>query len=271
MATNFSKAFDVKPGSKVSLRHYSPDETLGWNKNHKMKKSLEKSLARLDQLQYLMYAQKTHALLIILQAMDAGGKDGTIRHVMSGVNPQGCQVTSFKAPSAEEAAHDFLWRIHKAVPEIGHFGIFNRSHYEDVLVVRVHNLVPRAVWSSRYDQINRFEHLLHENNVKILKFFLHISRDEQKKRFMQRVDDPNRRWKISLADFQERKYWDDYTLAYEEALTRCSTAHAPWYIIPANKKWFRNLTVSHIIVETLEAMHMKFPPPSVDVSKLNIR
>jgi PPK2 family polyphosphate:nucleotide phosphotransferase len=191
--------------------------------------------------------------------------------VMSGVNPQGCVVTSFKVPSVEEAAHDFLWRIHKAVPGNGYIGIFNRSHYEDVLVVRVHQLVPKDVWSGRYEQINEFEAMLDANNVKVLKFFLHISKDEQKKRFMERIDDPDKRWKISNADFEERKFWDDYTKAYEDALARCSTEAAPWYIIPANKKWFRNLVVSHIVVETLEEMKMKFPPPTVDVSKLRWR
>lgn len=271
MTKKFSKALRVVPGTKVLLRRYDPDETLGWDKGHKTKKSLEKALARLDKLQYLMYAQKKYALLIILQGLDAGGKDGTIRHVMSGVNPQGCRVTSFKAPSAEEAAHDFLWRIHKAVPEAGDFGIFNRSHYEEVLIVRVHNLVPKDVWERRYEQINRFEKILHENNVRILKFFLHISRDEQKARFMRRINDPDRQWKISPADFQERKYWDEYTRAYEDVLTRCSTHHAPWYVIPANKKWFRNLAVSHVVVEELESLDMKFPPPVVDVRKLKIK
>ena len=197
--------------------------------------------------------------------MDAAGKDGTIRHVMAGVNPQGCVVTSFKKPSIEEAEHDFLWRIHKAVPQHGDIGIFNRSQYEDVLVVRVHKLVSKQVWSRRYEEINSFE-TMYENNVTILKFFLHISKDEQKSRFQQRIDDPDRRWKISQADFDERKFWDDYVAAYEDALTKCSTDHAPWYIIPSNKKWFRNLAVSHIITETMEKMRMKFPPPTVDVT-----
>jgi PPK2 family polyphosphate:nucleotide phosphotransferase len=180
-------------------------------------------------------------------------------------------VTPFKKPSPEEMQHDFLWRIHRAVPQYGDIGIFNRSHYEDVLIVRVHNLVPKKVWSQRYDQINEFEAMLHENNVKILKFFLHISKDEQKKRFEQRIDDPDRQWKISEADFDERKFWDDYKVAFEASLSACSTPHAPWYIIPANKKWFRNLAVSHIIVEALDAMHMKFPAPTVDVKKLKLK
>ncbi|MGA8553262.1 MAG: polyphosphate kinase 2 family protein [Candidatus Acidiferrales bacterium] len=261
----------VRSGRKVKLSKFDPDNTLGWSKNHAMKVSLEKNLKKLDRLQYLLYADHKHALLLIFQGLDAAGKDGTIRHVMSGVNPQGCKVTSFKAPSPEEAAHDYLWRVHHAVPPLGDIGIFNRSQYEDVLVVRVHNLVPKKVWSERYGQINQFEQFLYDNNVTILKFFLHISKNEQEKRFMERIDDPDKRWKISEADFAERKFWDDYVAAYEDALTRCSTKLAPWFIIPANKKWFRNLAVSHIIVETMQAMNLKFPPPAVDIKKLNLR
>ncbi|MGA7626557.1 MAG: polyphosphate kinase 2 family protein [Candidatus Acidiferrales bacterium] len=271
MATNFTKELMVRSGRKVKLSKFDPDNTLGWSKNHAMKVSLEKNLKKLDRLQYLLYADHKHALLLIFQGLDAAGKDGTIRHVMSGVNPQGCKVTSFKAPSPEEAAHDYLWRVHHAVPPLGDIGIFNRSQYEDVLVVRVHNLVPKKVWSERYGQINQFEQFLYDNNVTILKFFLHISKNEQEKRFMERIDDPDKRWKISEADFAERKFWDDYVAAYEDALTRCSTKLAPWFIIPANKKWFRNLAVSHIIVETMQAMNLKFPPPAVDIKKLNLR
>jgi len=268
MATNFSKELMAKPGMKVKFADWDAEETLGWEKDRKMKASLAKSIERLDKLQYLLYAEHKRALLIVLQGLDSAGKDGTIRHVMSGVNPQGCTVTSFKKPSAEENSHDYLWRAHYAVPKYGDIGIFNRSHYEDVLVVRVHNVVSKDVWSKRYDQINRFEAILTENNVKILKFFLHISKDEQKKRFEQRIEDPDRQWKISESDFEERKFWDDYAAAYEEALTKCSTPHAPWYVIPSNKKWFRNLAVSHIIAETLEDLKMKFPAPTVDVKKL---
>jgi PPK2 family polyphosphate:nucleotide phosphotransferase len=268
MSTNFTNELIAKPGKKVKLSKWDAEDTLGWDKDHKMKESLDKAIGRLDKLQYLLYAEHKRTLLIVLQGLDAAGKDGTIRHVMSGVNPQGCQVTSFKKPSAEEMAHEYLWRIHKAVPEYGNIGIFNRSVYEDVLVVRVHDLVPKEVWSQRYDQINAFEKLLTGNNVHILKFFLHISKDEQKKRFQQRIDDPDRRWKISEADFDERKFWDEYVDAYEAVLTKCSTEHAPWFIIPSNKKWFRNLAVSHIIAETLESLHMKFPKPTVDVKKL---
>ena len=271
MATNFSKQLIIKPGHKVRLRKFDPGDTLGWDKGHATKASLGKALARLNKLQYLMYADHKHALLVVFQGLDAAGKDGTIRHVMTGINPQGCRVTSFKTPSPEEAAHDFLWRVHRAVPPCGDIGIFNRSHYEDVLIVRVHNQVPKEVWSKRYEEINGFEAILHENNVRIVKFFLHISKDEQKKRFMARIDDPDKRWKISESDFHERKYWDEYTQAYEEALTCCSTDCAPWFVIPSNKKWFRNLAVSRIIVEALDDLHMKFPPPTVVVKKLKWR
>ena len=209
MATNFSKELLIKPGHKVQLRKFDPGDTLGWGKGHATKANLAKTLERLNKLQYLLYADHKHALLVVVQGLDAAGKDGTIRHVMSLVNPQGCRVTSFKIPSVEEAAHDFLWRVHQAVPPYGDIGIFNRSHYEDVLVVRVHDMVPKKVWSERYEQINEFERILHENNVRILKFFLHISKEEQKKRFMGRIDDPDKRWKISQADFAERKFWDE--------------------------------------------------------------
>jgi len=260
--------FIVRPGQRVKLSDRDPDYTAGLKKKRDVEKRVRENVARLSDLQYRLYAENRRALLIVLQAMDAGGKDGTIRHVMSGVNPQGCKVTSFKVPSAEELDHDFLWRIHKAVPPKGEIGIFNRSHYEDVLIVRVHKLVPKAVWSKRYRQINLFEKGLAENGVTILKFFLHISKDEQKKRFQSRLDSPDKNWKVNPSDFEERKLWDDYTEAYETVLRRCSTKHAPWFIIPANKKWFRNLAVSQIIVETLEGLDMKFPPPVCDVSKL---
>lgn len=268
MAAKFSKELKVGAGEKVRLSKYDPEETLGWHKGHKVESSLDEAVQKIDNLQYRLSAERKRALLIVLQGLDTAGKDGTIRHVMTGMNPQSCKVTSFKVPTAEEAAHDFLWRIHKAVPEQGEVGIFNRSHYEDVLVVRVHKLVPKEVWSKRYDEINRFESILAENGVRILKFFLHISKDEQRKRLLQRIDDPDRQWKISEADFHERKFWNDYTGAYEHALTKCNTDAAPWFIIPANKKWFRNLAVSHIIAETLEDMNPKFPAPTVDVSKI---
>jgi PPK2 family polyphosphate:nucleotide phosphotransferase len=259
----FAQKLMVKPGTEVRLSHYDPADTLGHADDEAARAKLAKTLARLDDLQYLLYAENKRALLIVLQGMDAGGKDGTIRHVMSGVNPQGCRVTSFKQPSSEELAHDFLWRIHRAVPPRGMFGIFNRSQYEDVLVVRVHNLVQKKIWKARYEEINRFEKMLSQNGVTVLKFFLHISKKEQRKRFDERVANPAKNWKLSTADFAERKYWDDYVAAYEDALTRCSTEHAPWFVIPSNHKWFRNTAVSRIIVETLESFDMKFPKPAI--------
>jgi PPK2 family polyphosphate:nucleotide phosphotransferase len=260
---DFSRKLLVPLGKNVKLAKYDPADTFGYQDDDKTQAKLAKTLHRLDDLQQLLYAEKKRALLVILQAMDAGGKDGTIRHVMSGVSPQGCTVTSFKEPTPEELAHDFLWRIHRAVPAKGMFGIFNRSQYEDVLVVRVHELVPKKSWQTRYDEINRFENNLAENDVVILKFFLHISKTEQKKRFQERLTDPHKKWKISKADFAEREYWDDYMEAYEDAMSLCSTESAPWFIIPANHKWFRNLAVSRILVETLEDLDMHFPkaPP----------
>jgi PPK2 family polyphosphate:nucleotide phosphotransferase len=265
-----TEKFLVKPGENVKLADHDAAFTAGLKDKDEAKDRLKKNIKRLSELQRLLYAENKHALLIVLQAMDAGGKDGTIRHVMSGVNPQGCTVTSFKAPSAEELDHDFLWRIHQAVPNKGEIGIFNRSHYEDVLVVRVHDLVPKSVWSKRYDQINRFEQHLSENNVVILKFFLRISKDEQKERFLDRIKEPDKNWKVNPQDFEERKLWGDYMKAFETALSKCSPKHAPWYVIPADKKWFRNLAVSEIIVHTLEHLDMNYPPPTCDLSKLTV-
>jgi len=267
----FDKRFVVKSNARLRLEDFDPDDTAGFEKGNKTDAHLEKNIARMDDLQYRLYAESRRALLIVLQGMDASGKDGTVRHVMSGLNPQGCRVTSFKVPSAEEAKHDFLWRIHQAVPAHGDIGIFNRSHYEDVLVVRVHQLVPKAVWSARYNEINAFEKLLGENGVTILKFFLHISKQEQKERLEERLKDSNRNWKVGPADLKERKRWGDYVEAYEAALSRCSTSAAPWFVIPSNKKWFRNLAVSQIIVETLEQMNPKFPKAAFDISKLKVR
>jgi PPK2 family polyphosphate:nucleotide phosphotransferase len=276
-----SKRFIVVPGSKVKLSGRDPDDTAGYRRKQDAKAALAGNVKRLAELQYLLYAENRRALLVVLQAMDAGGKDGTIRHVMGPMNPQSCKVTSFKAPTEEELAHDFLWRIHRAVPRKGEIGIFNRSHYEDVLIVRVHAeaakpgasqprpaAVPKAVWSKRYEQINAFEKALTAAGVHILKFFLHISKDEQLKRLKRRLEDPRRHWKADPRDFAERKLWEAYMAAYEDALSKCSTKRAPWYVIPANKKWFRNLAVSEIIAETLESLHMKFPKPAFDVSKI---
>jgi PPK2 family polyphosphate:nucleotide phosphotransferase len=267
---NFRKSFIVKPGQKVRLSRFDPADTNGFDDKAAAAGLLQRNIERLAKLQDRLYAEHRHALLIVLQAMDAGGKDGTVRHVMSGVNPQGCRVTSFKAPTAEELAHDFLWRIHQAVPDKGEIGIFNRSHYEDVLIVRVHDLVPKSVWSARYAQINHFEQTLAASGVTILKFFLHISRAEQRDRLEARLHDPDKNWKMNPADLVERKRWDDYTIAYEDALSRCSTDWAPWFIIPANKKWFRNVAVSGIIVAALERLDPQYPKPAPGLAKLKV-
>ncbi len=210
-------------------------------------------------LAYRLYAENRRALLLVLQGMDTAGKDGTIRTVMRGVNPQSCQVISFKQPSEEELDHDFLWRIHRAIPRRGNLGIFNRSHYEDVLVVRVHNLVPETEWRARYDKINAFERLLSEANVTIVKCFLHISREEQRERLQARLDNPDKRWKFSKGDLAERKLWDNYQQAYEDALNRCSTHWAPWHVIPSDRKWYRNLMVSQLMRQALEKLDPQFP------------
>ena len=262
---HLAKEMIIKPGSKPSLEGINPANTHGVRKSTAAPQ-FEKNCSRLSVLQYMLYAENRRALLVVLQGIDAGGKDGTIRHVMSGLNPQGVSVTPFKVPEGAERRHDYLWRIHNAVPEFGKLGIFNRSHYEDVLVVRVHNLVPKSVWSKRYDQINAFEQMLSESGVRIVKFLLYISKDEQAKRFRERLDDKTKNWKFSADDLKEREYWDQYIEAYDDMLRRCSTKHAPWYVIPANHKWFRNLAVSQIIVETLEDMDLKFPKPAADLS-----
>lgn len=224
----------------------------------------------LIELQQRLYAEDKHSLLVVFQAMDAGGKDGTIRNVFKGVNPQGVQVTSFKAPTSAERAHDFLWRVHQAVPGRGKIGVFNRSHYEDVLVVRVDSLVPEAVWRSRYEQINHFEKLLVESGTTILKFYLHISKEEQKERFQARVDDPAKHWKFSFDDLEKRKQWADYMVAYEAMLNQTSTVWAPWYVIPADQKWYRNLAVVRAIVQALRGLNPQYPNAEKDVSSVVI-
>jgi PPK2 family polyphosphate:nucleotide phosphotransferase len=259
--------FRVKTGSKVDLSKieagfhddYEEDEAT---------EQLDKFSQRLSELQAEMYAENKHALLIVLQAMDAGGKDGTIHHVMGAMNPQGCSVVGFKVPTAEELAHDYLWRIHKMTPRKGQMTVFNRSHYEDVLVVRVHNLVPKEVWSKRYNEINAFERHLANSGTTIVKFFLHIDKEEQLQRFRDRLDEADKQWKISDSDYTEREYWEDYQMAYEEALGKCSFNYAPWYVIPANHKWFRNLAVSQILVDTMESWKMNYPEPTVDLAQI---
>jgi PPK2 family polyphosphate:nucleotide phosphotransferase len=251
----------VPPDTRVKLADYDPGYTGGYKNKDASTGEVGRNVKRLAKLQEVMWAEGKHALLVVLQALDAGGKDGTVAHVMRGVNPQGCQVTSFKVPTEEELAHDYLWRVHRAVPRQGYIGIFNRSHYEDVLVVRIHKLVPEAVWQQRYEQINQFEKLLAAGGTTILKFFLYISKEEQKKRFEDRLRDPTKNWKFSIQDVKEREHWDDYMRAYEDALSRCSTPWAPWYVVPADRKWYRNLVVSQVIVETLKKLDMRYPPP----------
>jgi PPK2 family polyphosphate:nucleotide phosphotransferase len=252
-------ALRVAPGSRVDLAAIDPSDTHGHGKVDAAPE-LDKGLERLAALQDRLWAESKHSVLVVLQGIDAAGKDGTIRHVMSGFNPMGCTVTSFKVPTPIELAHDYLWRIHQRTPGRGEIAIFNRSHYEDVLVVRVHDLVPKSVWSKRYDQINEFEQTLAESGTTILKFFLYIDRDEQKRRFQDRLDNPDKRWKFKLGDLDERKLWDSYTAAYEEALRRCSTEWAPWYVVPANHKWFRNLAVAEILADALDALDPRYPP-----------
>ena len=257
----------VRPGSRIKLASVDPGDTHGVDKAAAAD-YLTKNLDRLAVLQYLLYAEARRSLLVVLQGIDAGGKDGTIRHVMSGLNPQGVRVTPFKVPEGAEKRHDYLWRIHQVVPEMGQIGIFNRSHYEDVLVVRVHGLVPRPVWSKRYRQINDFERMLSDNGVRIVKFLLYIDKQEQARRFRQRLQDKTKNWKFSTADLKEREYWDQYIDAYQDMLRRCSTEQAPWYVIPANRKWFRNLAVSQILREELEGMNLKYPKPAADLSSI---
>jgi PPK2 family polyphosphate:nucleotide phosphotransferase len=261
--------YRVDPGTHLHLAPLDPDDTGKWNKA-KAKKSVEEDRERIDTLQEKLYAEAKQSLLIVLQATDTGGKDGTIDAVFEGVNPQGCRVVSFKAPTEEELAHDFLWRVHQHTPPRGMITIFNRSHYEDVLVVRVKDLIPDVVWRERYQSINDFEKLLWLNGTKILKFFLHISKAEQKERLQARLDDSAKHWKFNKGDLTERQLWDQYQTAYEDAISFCSTPYAPWYVIPANKKWYRNTVISRIIADTLEGMNPQYPPSAPDLADIVI-
>lgn len=261
---------NVLPGEKIMLTAVDADQSEHYARKKDVEEELEVQRRRIQELQARQYAENKQGLLIVLQAMDTGGKDGTIKHVFSGVNPQGCRVSSFKAPNPEEANHDFLWRYHKSVPARGRIGIFNRSHYEDVLVVRVKNLVPEEVWRARYGLINDFEYGLTQGGIAVIKFYLHISRDEQKRRLESRLADPDKRWKFSTNDIKERAFWDDYQVAFEDAINNTSTEYAPWYVVPANKKWYRNLVVARTIADTLEAMDPKFPPAEPGLEKISI-
>jgi PPK2 family polyphosphate:nucleotide phosphotransferase len=268
---DYRKKFVIEPGAKVRLSKIDPSYT-GKHESHETAlPEIQKHVLRMDKLQYLLYADANQSLLIVLQALDAAGKDGVVRHLFSGMNPQGTSVYGFKQPTQYEAAHDFLWRAHQRTPGKGEVVIFNRSYYEDVLVVRVHKLVPKSAWSKRYAVINDFEKLLTHNNTRILKFYLHISPEEQLARFQQRLEDPSRQWKISESDYSERKLWPDYVKAYEDAIAETSTKYAPWYIIPANHKWFRDLAISQIIADTMGEMDLKLPPTRVDIGEIRRR
>ncbi|HYE63855.1 MAG TPA: polyphosphate kinase 2 family protein [Phycisphaerales bacterium] len=265
----FLQSLAVAPGSSPRLADIDPSNTHGLTKSS-AEPLHTRNVERLSKLSELLWADNRYAILVVLQGMDTSGKDGTIRNVMTGINPRDCRVVNFRRPTEAELEHDFLWRVHAACPRRGEIGVFNRSHYEDVLVVRVHNLVPQDQWELRYDHINDFEKLLHESGTRILKCFLHISKDEQKERLEARLADPVKNWKFEAGDIHERKHWDEYQRAYEAVLERCSTDVAPWYVIPANKKWFRNLAVSSLLVELLESLDLKPPKPHADLSQLKI-
>jgi len=261
--------YRIPPDTKVDLGAFDPGDAGGW-KEAAAKDRLEDLNRRLEALQELLYAEGKHKVLVVLQAMDTGGKDGVIRHVFEGVNPQGVRVASFGRPTEEELAHDYLWRVHSHTPGAGEMVIFNRSHYEDVLVVRVRGLVPEGVWGRRYHQINEWERLLADEGTTILKFFLHISPEEQAERLAARRDDPTKRWKFRLGDLEERRLWSAYAAAYEAVLSRTSTPWAPWYLVPADRKWFRNLVVATALVEALEGLQMAYPEPAEDLSGIVI-
>ncbi len=265
-------SYRIRPGHKIKLGDYDPQDTSQFSGGKKEAEGkLAKLTRKLDELQEVLYAEHKHKVLVVLQALDTGGKDGTIRAVFSGVNPQGVHVASFKVPTAEELDHDFLWRIHSQVPGKGELVIFNRSHYEDVLVVRVHQLVPEEVWQQRYAEINNFERMLAEEGTTILKFYLNISMDEQKKRLQERLDDPKKRWKFSAGDLKERALWDDYMNAYQDAINETSTKWAPWYVIPANRNWYRDLAVASIVVQALEDLKLQYPESAEGLDKIVIQ
>jgi len=264
-----TKVCRVAPGKKVKLAEIPTREGGGLNKE-KAADHLAGLTQRLTELQELLYAEHRHSLLVVLQAMDAGGKDSTIRNVFGPINPQGCRVVSFKAPTKRELDHDFLWRIHQHTPRRGRITVFNRSHYEDVLVARVKKLVPQSVWQKRFDHINAFEKLLHDQGTTILKFYLHISKAYQKQRLQRRLDRPDKHWKFNPADLAERRRWPTYRKAFEDVFSKCSTPWAPWYIIPAERRWYRNLLVAQTVVTALESLKMRLPKPDFDPTKIKI-
>lgn len=260
--------YQIKDNEKLTFKEFDPNDTKLWDKGKKAAKNELKDLRKkLIDLQRLLYAEHKNKVLIVLQAMDSGGKDGTIRSIFKGVNPQGVRVASFKVPTPEENEHDYLWRIHKQTPRSGEIVIFNRSHYEDVLVVRVHQLVPDKIWKKRYEHIRYFEKLLADEGTTILKFFLNISKEEQKERFLERIDKTEKQWKFNPNDIEERKLWGSYMQAYENAISKTSTSIAPWYIIPANRNWYRDYVITKIIVNTLEKLNMVYPNPVEDIDQ----
>ncbi len=265
---DYREHFIVRPAAKVRLADVDPSFKAHHENHEKAVGEIAEAKQKLGEQQAVLYAEKRHSVLIVLQALDAGGKDGTVNHVFSAFNAQGARVVGFKQPTPAELTHDFLWRVHPHVPAKGEIAIFNRSHYEDVLVTRVHNLIDKATWKERYHNIVNFESLLAENGTTILKFFLHISREEQLARFAERLEDPARNWKVSESDYSERTLWDDYIRAFEDAMEATSTKHAPWFVIPANHKWFRNLVVSEIVAETMRELHMSYPKPTVDLADI---
>src|SRR5216684_1016981 len=268
---DFRKAFVVPPGGKFKLADIDPAYEGSHESHASAAAEIERHVASLAQLQYKLYAEGKRSLLVVLQGLDAAGKDGVISHVVRGTNPQGVKVACFKQPTHEEFAHDFLWRAHRQTPARGEIAIFNRSHYEDVLVARVHDLVPKSVWSKRYGRIREFEKLVRSAGTHVVKLYLHISPQEQLARFKERLDDPHRNWKISMSDYTEREYWPAYTEAFEDAIRATAAKHAPWYVIPSNQKWFRNLAISSILVDTLEQMDLRIPKPSVDLKVIRLR
>jgi PPK2 family polyphosphate:nucleotide phosphotransferase len=267
-----SEHYRVKPGSEVRMREWDPDDDKAFPEcKEDACVKLDDLRLRLEKLQAMLYAEHKNKLLIVLQGMDTAGKDGTIRHVFEGLNPQWVTVAPFKVPTIDELDHDFLWRIHKQVPGKGQMTVFNRSHYEDVLVVRVKNLVPEHIWKKRYQSINDFERMLCEEGTTIIKFYLNISKEEQRKRLQERIDDPNRRWKFSLGDLKERERWHEYMKAYEDAISKTSTEYAPWYMVPSNKKWYRNYVVASVMVKALEDMNLKYPKTDQNLEGLIIK
>lgn len=266
-AGRYYKSFQIKPSTRIRLGKWDP-KFIGEHTKKEALRKIEKLREQISDMQMRLYAEHQRSLLICLQGQDASGKDGVVRHVIGSMNPEGCRVVNFKEPTKEELDHDFLWRIEHQMPRKGEAVIFNRSHYEDVLIVRVHDLVPKSIWSRRYRQINDFEQRQLANGTHILKFFLHISKEEQLERFEQRLDDPAKRWKISEADYTEREYWEEYEKAYEEVFAKCNSTAAPWFLIPADHKWFRDLAISEIIVAALEALKIQVPKPTVDIADI---